>query len=112
MANLSDMNRLSHLVAIALSSLLVLAMAVPALATESESEPEPETTETTLAPAPVFENGEPAVVIPPVEVEPEEQPWTSRFIYPALVAATILLLVLIVVLYNRNIRRKYEVVPE
>lgn len=112
MANLSDMNRISQLVAIALSSVLVLAMAVPALATESESEPEPETTETTLAPAPVFENGEPAVVILPVEEEPEDQPWTSRFIYPALVTVTILLLVLIVFLYNRNIRRKYEVVPE
>lgn len=110
MANLSGMNRISRLFVIALAAFVLVALAAPALATESE--PEPETTETTLAPEPVFENGEPAIVIPPVEVEPEEQPWTARFIYPTIVVVTILLLIFLVIWYNRNIRRKYEVAPE
>lgn len=104
------MNRISRLFAIALAAFVLVALAAPALATESESEPE--TTETTVAPEPVFENGEPAVVIPPVEEVEEEQPWTARFIYPTIVAVTILLLIFLAIWYNRNIRRKYEVVAE
>lgn len=106
------MNRISRLLAISLATLLMLAITAPGYATESESEPEAETTETTVAPEPVFENGEPAVVIPPIEEEPEEQPWTSRFIYPTIVAVTIVLLIFLAIWYNRNIRRKYEVAPE
>jgi len=100
------------MLAIVLATLVLVANAVPALATESESEPEPETTETTLAPEPVFENGEPAIIIPPVEEEIVDQPWTSRFIYPTIVAVTVLLLIFLAIWYNRNIRRKYEVAPE
>lgn len=106
------MNRINRLLVIALVALVLAALAAPALGTESESEPEPETTDTTLAPEPVFENGEPAVLIPPVEELAEEQPWTARFIYPSIVAATILLLIFLAFWYNRNIRRKYEVAPE
>lgn len=111
-ANLPLMTRISRLAAISLLAILVFAVSVPSYATEGESEAEPETTETTVAEEPVFEDGEPAVVIPPIEEEPEEQPWTSRFIYPTIVAVTIILLIVIAIWYNRSIRRKYEVVPE
>jgi hypothetical protein len=106
------MKRLSRLVEFAIAAVLVLGLSVPALATEGGSESEEETTETTVAPQPIFENGEPAIVVPPVEEEPEEQPWTSRYLYPAIVIMTVLLLVFLVIWYNRNIRHKYDVVAE
>ena len=105
------MKRTARIVVLALVALLVMGLTVPAMATES-SEPEEETTDTTVAPEPVFENGEPVLIIPPETIEEEEQPWTSRFIYPTLVAVTILLLIGLGIWYNRNIRRKYEVIPE
>lgn len=89
---------------------LGLIAAVPAAATEGSTEED--TTETTVAPEPVFENGEPAVIIPPTEEVEEDQPWTARFLYPLIVVLTIVLIIALAIWYNRNIRRKYEVVAE
>lgn len=103
------MVRMRSLLVIALASIAVFAIAAPTLATEGTTE---ETTTTTVAEEPVFENGEPAIVIPPVEEAEEEQPWTSRFIYPTIVIGTILLIVGLIWAYNRRIRHRYTVVSD
>ena len=103
------MVRMRSLLVIALAAMALLVFTAPAFATEGTTE---ETTTTTVVEEPVFENGEPAVVIPPVEEAEEEQPWTSRFIYPTIVVGTILLIVGLVWAYNRRIRHRYKVVPD
>jgi hypothetical protein len=105
------MQRLRPILLLGLIASFIVAMALPVLATEGATEDEgTETTETTVAPEPIFENGEPAVVIPPTEEAEDAQPWTSRFIYPTLVAVTILLVVGLVIGYNHSIRNRYTVV--
>lgn len=92
-----------------LAALVILALAAPAFATEGSTE-EPEETTTTVAP---FEGDDaPAVIIPPAEETEEDQPWTSRFIYPTIVVGTILLIVGIVWAYNRRVRHRYKVVSD
>ena len=95
-------------------AVFLAAMIGPVGATEDSSEGDDmsETTETTVAPDPGFENGEPAIVIPPEEeVAEEEQPWTSRFMYPLLVVLMIVLIIVMIVAWNR-LRNRYEVVPD
>ena len=104
------MVRVRSLLLVALAVTAMLAVTAPALATEGSTEEE--TTTTTVAEEPQFENGEPAVVIPPAEEAEEDQPWTSRFIYPTIVIGTILLIVGIAWAYNRRIRHRYNVVPD
>lgn len=104
------MNRIIRIASIAMLALLIVAVAAPALATESTGETEGETTETTIATTPSFEGDPPAVVAPPVVIEIEEQPWTARFIYPAIVAGTVILIAGVAIGYNRRIRKKYQVV--
>jgi hypothetical protein len=101
------MNRMRVVVLVVLVVVLAVVAAAPALATESPTEPGE--TSTTIA-EPTFENGEPAVVIPVVEEEEEDQPWTARFIYPTLVAVTIILIIGLLIGYNRSIRHRYKVV--
>lgn len=109
--NLPPMQRLRPILLLGLIASFVVAMALPVFATEGATEDEgTETTETTVAPEPVFENGEPAVVIPPAEEAEDAQPWTSRFIYPTLVAVTILLVIGLIIGYNHSIRNRYTVV--
>ncbi len=110
--NLVAMSRRTRALTLMLAMLMLLVIAVPALATEGSTETEEETTETTVAPEPVFEDGEPALIIPPEQEEEEEQPWTSRYLYPTIVVLTIILLIGLGIWYNRNIRRKYEVVAD
>jgi len=93
-----------------IASVFVVTLAGPAFATESQSEDGSETTETTVVSEPEFADGEPAVVIPPGEVEVEEQPWTSRYLYPLLVVGTAILLIGLILGYNRSIRHRYKVV--
>ncbi len=93
-----------------LAVLAVVVLALPVLATEGTTEEEPVTT--TIAQEPVFENGEPAIVVPPAEATEEEQPWTARFIYPTLVLVTVLLIAGLIVGYNRSIRHRYVVVSD
>jgi hypothetical protein len=102
---------LAALLAVAVA---LIALAMPAMATESETETDPGTTETTVATEPTFVGGdEPAVVIPVDSLEEElEQPWTSRFIYPTIVVATILLIIGIVWGYFHFIRNRYAVVSD
>ncbi|HSJ71128.1 MAG TPA: hypothetical protein VLA29_05705 [Acidimicrobiia bacterium] len=104
------MNRSRPYLVACLALLAVVIVALPAAATEGTTEEE--TVTTTIAPEPVFENGEPAVVVPPVEAAEDEQPWTARFIYPTIVVVTILLIVGLAIGYNRSIRNRYVVVSD
>ena len=99
-----------RLLVLFLALALTLVVAAPVWASEGSTEED--TTETTVAPEPVFENGEPALIIPPPQEEEEEQPWTARFLYPLIVVLTIILLSVLAIWYNRNIRRKSEVVAD
>jgi uncharacterized membrane protein YhiD involved in acid resistance len=105
--NLPRMTRIRTAVLLALSAVLVVVLAAPALATESQ--PDPGATTTTVAPAQP-EGEQPAVVIPDVPPEEEAQPWTSRFLYPTIVAVTIILILGLVIGYNRSIRHRYKVI--
>lgn len=104
---LSDMNRITRIVVLAFVASLILGVAAPVFATEAPPE---ETTETTVAPPPTAGADEPAVVIPPTDAEVAEQPWTARFVYPLLGALTVLIIGGYAIVYNRTIRRRYEVV--
>ena len=103
------MKRINRLVAFVWLLVLVVVLAAPAMATES-SDDSAETTETTLAPVQISEGQGPAIVAPPIEEGDAEQPWTSRFIYPAIVVGTFVLIIGVAIGYNRSIRTKYRVV--
>jgi hypothetical protein len=51
-------------------------------------------------------------VVPPAGSVEDEQPWTARFIYPTIVLVTIILIVGLVLGYNRSIRNRYVVVSD
>lgn len=102
------MERTHRFVLMAMISVLVLVVASPVLATEDTTEGE--TTGTTVVPEQISEGEGPAVEAPVAEVEVQEQPWTARFIYPAIVVITIVLIIGIAISYNRNVRHRYEVV--
>jgi putative copper export protein len=105
--SLAAMQRIRPLLVSALAAVLLVALASPSFATVDENEVEDVTT--TTVEAPVFEDGEPAIVIPPIEEAEEEQPWTARFIYPTIVIGTLLLIVGLIWAYNRRIRHRYVV---
>lgn len=114
-ANCSDpcsLRGMKRVVLLAIAAAFVFALAGPAYATEStdDSEGGTGTTDTTVVSEPVFEDGEPAIVIPPGEIEVEEQPWTARFLYPSIVIGTAILLIGLIFGYNRSIRHRYKVV--
>jgi len=86
----------------------VFSLTVPALATEESTDDD--TTVTTAVPEQISEGEGPAVEAPPPAAGDDEQPWTARFIYPVIVLVTILLLVGLIIGYNRSIRTRYHVV--
>ncbi len=100
------MKRIHRFVLLAMVALLTVAIVSPATATEAGSNDEAPAT--TVAAVPEGEG--PAVEAPAVEPERAEQPWTARFIYPVLILVTILLLAWLGIWYNRNIRKKYQVI--
>jgi len=102
------MQRLYRLGVLALAASFIVALTVPALATEESTGDD--TTATTVAPEQISEGEGPAVEAPPSEEAADEQPWTARFIYPVLVLVTILLIVGLIIGYNRSIRGRYHVV--
>ena len=102
------MNRHARIIAIAFLASLVVAVASPAFGTESP--PDEDATTTTVSVEPVFEGEAPAVVLPVVTTEVEEQPWTVRFTYPLLGALAVLIIGGYAIGYNRSIRRRYQVV--
>jgi hypothetical protein len=102
------MKRTHRFVLLILVAVLAMVVASPALATEGSTEGE--TTETTVVPEQISEGEGPAVEAPPVEAEAIEQPWTVRFIYPVILIMTVVLLVGLAIGYNRNVRRRYQVV--
>jgi len=101
------MNRLARILVVALLGVFVFAIAVPAFATESSDE---EVTSTTVEAVPISAGDSPAVVIPPVTEEVEEQPWTARFMYPLFGGLAVLIIGGLAIGYNRSIRRRYQVV--
>jgi uncharacterized membrane protein YhiD involved in acid resistance len=100
------MNRVRTAILIGVGAVLVLMLGAPALATESQTD----STTTTVATDTTQPGEQPAVVIPDVPPEEEKQPWTSRFLYPTIVALTIILIVGTLIGYNRTIRHRYKVV--
>ncbi len=102
------MKRIHRFVLLSLIAALFMVVASPAHATEDSTETE--VTESTVAPVQISQGEGPAVEVPPVVSEVPEQPWTARFIYPAIVAFTILLILGLIIGYNRKIRNRYEVV--
>jgi hypothetical protein len=100
------MKRTQQFAVVALVSMFVLAIALPAFAAQDSTEGE--TTETTVAAE--HDHLGPAVPAPPPEVVDEEQPWTARFIYPTIVAVTVILLIGLAIGYNRSIKKRYTVV--
>ncbi|MFV1999466.1 MAG: hypothetical protein ACC654_03785 [Acidimicrobiia bacterium] len=102
------MSRLSRLLVLALAATFIFVLSVPALATEESTGDD--TTATTVAPEQISEGEGPAVEAPPADESVDERPWTARFIYPVLVLVTILLIVGLIIGYNRSIRTRYRVV--
>ena len=95
----------SRSILLATLALLIVAL-IPAMAIAEEHE------EGADEPAVVVDDGGAAVPVPPLEVEAEEQPWTSRFLPPMLVLLTVLTIVGLASYYIFGIRRKYDVVAE
>jgi hypothetical protein len=106
--NLSSMKRIRRLALLSLIAVLFMVAASPAHATEDSTETE--VTESTVAPVQISQGEGPAVEVPPVVIEVPEQPWTARFIYPAIVVITILLILALIIGYNHKIRNRYQVV--
>ena len=99
------MKRMHRIVVVTLLSVFVLSVALPVYgATDT---PVAETTVTDN-----HENLKPALPAPPPDVVDEEQPWTVRFIYPTIAIVTVILLVGLVIGYNRSVRGRYTVVSE
>jgi hypothetical protein len=102
------MKRIRRLALLSLIAVLFMVVASPAHATEDSTETE--VTESTVAPVQISQGEGPAVEVPPVVIEVPEQPWTARFIYPAIVVITILLILGLIIGYNHKIRNRYQVV--
>ena len=66
--------------------------------------------ETVVVEEPEFEGEAPAVVIPPEVESTEDEPWTFRYLVPALVVIGVLLLVGLGVAYYFGVKAKYKVV--
>lgn len=101
------MKRAARITMLTVIGLLMLSLAAPAVATESSSESD---TTTTVAPELISVGDEPAVVAPPTEVEPVEQPWTVRYLYPLFGVLAVLIIGGFAIGYQRSIRRRYTVV--
>ena len=85
-----------------------IALGLPAVAFATEEEPlEPAVTTTVDPSAP-----QPAEEVPVAEDEAEEQPWTARFLTPALIVGTIVLVVGLLFYYLLRIRGRYRVVGQ
>jgi hypothetical protein len=103
------MTRITRIVLLALVTLVLVVAASPAFADGDESETAGDTTETTVAAVPISAGEEPAVVVPPAELEDVEQPWTARFLIPLLVVTAIVLIIGVAIAYNRSVRTRYKV---
>jgi hypothetical protein len=104
------MIRIQRIVLVALTAVLALTVAVPAFGADHAQQDGAEATDTTVVAVPISAGDEPAVVIPPAEIEVPEQPWTARFIIPLLVVTAIVLVIGVLIAYNHSIRNRYKVV--
>lgn len=102
-----------------LGVLLVLTTALPSFAASHAEDDDGQGTEsvsTTDEPVQISEPevisgaDSPAVVIPELEVEEFEQPWTARYLIPFLVVSAVFILAVVVITYNRSVRHRYKVV--
>ncbi|MEN8041674.1 MAG: hypothetical protein ABFR95_09245 [Actinomycetota bacterium] len=100
------MTRTQRILLMALTAVLVFVVAAPAFASGDDGAV---VTDTTVATEPVFSDGAPAVVVPPAEDDPVEQPWTARFLIPLFVVTALVLVVGVAIAYNRNVRTRYKV---
>lgn len=102
------MNRFARIITVAFVASLAVSIAAPAFGTAST--PDEGATEPAVVEAPVFPGEPPAVVLPPVEEEAFEQPWTVRFTYPLFAALAVLIIGGYAVGYRRSVRNRYQVV--
>ena len=99
---------------LAVLGMLLGTMTLPAIASEhmvlaqEGEEGGGEATTTTVSPFPP--GGEPAVTVPPVEIKEAVQPWTARFVYPALIGLAIILPLGLLLYYLVRIKGRYRVV--
>jgi len=90
---------------------VVLGIPATAFGAEQVAFTEAETEET----EPATENMSgvtPAVEAPAADGEEAEQPWTARFLAPALLVLGIIAVVLVVVYYGVRMRGRYEIVDD
>lgn len=73
--------------------------------TEAETEEEEPAAENTSGVTP-------AVEAPAGDAEEAEQPWTSRFLVPAVLSLGIIAVVLVIVYYGVRMRGRYEIVDD
>lgn len=94
---------------IVFASIVVALVALPATAAVSQEGEEGET-DPGVEQISVDPDMQPASPIPPVEEEPEEQPWTNRFFIPTLVLLTVGLIAGLFIYYFARIKGRYRVV--
>ena len=102
----------ARLLAVILVMSFVVAVPAAALALDdgvvlATEEPADETP----ADEPMFEEGqEPAEIAPPAAEDDAEQPWTTRFLAPALLLMGIVALIGSIAYYGVRVRNRYEIV--
>lgn len=98
------------------ATLVLSVVAIPAAALAQSTAPivlatEEPAPEDEVAEEPQFPPGqEPAEVAPEPSDEDDEQPWTARFLAPALLLIGVLALIASLVYYGVRVRTRYEVV--
>ena len=93
--------------------LAVILLGIPAAAFGAETHAFTEAETEEVEPAPENTSGvTPAVEAPAGETEEEEQPWTARFLAPALLVLGIVAVVLVVVYYGVRMRGRYKIVDD
>ena len=96
-----------------ISTLAVLIVVAGASVAGAQSEEGGETEgggETVVVEEPEFEGEPPAVVIPPEVESTEDEPWTIRYLVPALVVIGVLMVVGLGVAYYFRVKARYKVV--
>ncbi len=106
------MKRMYRFAVLALVSVAIFAAVLPAFAASDTGGEDGSAEMTNTTAVDDHESITPAVPAPPPDEVDDEQPWTVRFIYPTLVAVTVILIGGLIIGYNRSIKRRYTVVSE
>gem|GEM_PF-2784593 len=102
--------RFHRIVVLALVALMLGVFIAPASASDDAESSTDDTTAVATATETDSAADEPAVVVPPAEVEEPQQPWTARFLIPLLVVSALALIVAVIIAYNHSVRHRYKVV--